>query len=999
MRKRILSLLMCCVMLIGLLPTAAFAEGSAEEPPVCSCETACTAEQGGGVYLNGATLTMSENASLNGCNSISGGGNNTIYMDGLGTAAYPYQISTADQLKLFRNIVNGTGGQAQNRGACAVLTNDIVLNDGTFDANGNYTTTGLIGANPVEWTPIGKYTDDGNNSPYTGTFNGQGHTIKGLYVNLPDVAVGLFGSLNGAAVRNLTVDGYVQGRNTVGGIAGKARANIAVPSTIENCRNNCHVVSEYGTGGGSYRWAGGIVGLAADTTIAGCANTGVVEARGSYNNSYASEVAGIVGILYENVTVKNCYNTGEIKVTGDILRVGIAGGIVGSNTLGDNTASDCYNLGAVMVSYNGNSSDYTAGVGGIMGYISKSGTTVSNCYSVGKLTSATGTGTSYIGGVVGRAANGTVESCYYLDSTATKAVGNDGSIVVEATGSKTAAQLGDGTVLALLINNRGDSEHPWNSQCQYLAAADKTLPAFKTQTGDEHTHDWSAWTSNGDGTHSRSCACNAAETVNCSGGTATCTAKAVCEVCKAEYGEKLPHDFTAENVDAKYLKSAATCTEKAVYYKSCAVCGLSSEGTADEAIFFSGNALDHDWGEWTQNSDEKTHTRICKRDTSHTETENCLGGTVTCTAKAVCTVCGGKYGEMAAHSFTAEKAEAQYLKSAATCTEKAVYYKSCAVCGLSSDGTADEAIFFSGNALDHDWGEWTQNSDGKTHTRICKRDTSHTETENCHGGTATCTAKAVCTVCGGKYGEMAAHSFTAEKAEAQYLKSATTCAEKAIYYKSCAVCGLSSEGTADEAIFFSGNALDHNWGAWTSNEDGTHTRTCTIDGCSAGTQTENCIDANKDHKCDICDYIISECVDTNKDHKCDYCGKKLTEHSGGKATCKHKAKCEFCGESYGELNANNHSDLKHFPAVAATKTAKGNIEYWYCSGCKKYYKDATATQEIKQADTVTAKLPGADKSPQTGDNSNLLLWIALLFISGGAAIGTTVVSRKKKYNR
>ena len=251
----------------------------------------------------------------------------------------------------------------------------------------------------------------------------------------------------------------------------------------------------------------------------------------------------------------------------------------------------------------------------------------------------------------------------------------------------------------------------------------------------------------------------------------------------------------------------------------------------------------------------------------------------------------------------------------------------------------------------------------------------------------------------------AAHSFTAEKAEAQYLKSAATCTEKAVYYKSCAVCGLSSEGTADEATFFSGNALDHDWGAWTSNEDGTHTRTCTVDGCSAGTQTENCIDANKDHKCDICDYIVSECADDNKDHKCDYCGKKLTEHTGGKATCKDKAKCEFCGESYGELNANNHSDLKHFPAVAATKTAEGNIEYWYCSGCKKYYKDATATQEIKQADTVTAKLPGgtvkpgADKSPQTGDNSNLLLWIALLFISGGAAIGTTIVSRKKKYNR
>jgi len=344
-----------------------------------------------------------------------------------------------------------------------------------------------------------------------------------------------------------------------------------------------------------------------------------------------------------------------------------------------------------------------------------------------------------------------------------------------------------------------------------------------------------------------------------------------------------------------------------------------------------------------------------------------------------CTVCDNTWDYWESHMWS----------GTATCTSG----RTCTDCGGSSE------------PLGHDWGAWTQNSDEKTHTRICKRDTSHTETENCHGGTATCTAKAVCTVCGGEYGEMAAHSFTAEKAEAQYLKSAATCTEKAIYYKSCAVCGLSSEGTADEATFFSGNALDHNWGAWTSNEDGTHTRTCTVDGCSAGTQTENCIDANKDHKCDICDYIISECADDNKDHKCDYCGKKLTEHTGGKATCKDKAKCEFCGESYGELNANNHSDLKHFPAVAATKTAEGNIEYWYCSGCKKYYKDATATQEIKQADTVTAKLPGgtvkpgADKSPQTGDNSNLLLWIALLFISGGAAIGTTIVSRKKNYNR
>ena len=142
------------------------------------------------------------------------------------------------------------------------------------------------------------------------------------------------------------------------------------------------------------------------------------------------------------------------------------------------------------------------------------------------------------------------------------------------------------------------------------------------------------------------------------------------------------------------------------------------------------------------------------------------------------------------------------------------------------------------------------------------------------------------------------------------------------------------------------------------------------------------------------------------------------EHTGGKATCRDKAKCEVCGAEYGELDPKNHTDLKHFPAKAATKTAEGNIEYWYCADCGKYYKDAKATQEITKAQTVTAKLPSdnntstggstgnnnkpssnATTSPQTGDNSNFTLWIALLFISGGAAIGTTVVSRKKKYNK
>ena len=112
-------------------------------------------------------------------------------------------------------------------------------------------------------------------------------------------------------------------------------------------------------------------------------------------------------------------------------------------------------------------------------------------------------------------------------------------------------------------------------------------------------------------------------------------------------------------------------------------------------------------------------------------------------------------------------------------------------------------------------------------------------------------------------------------------------------------------------------------------------------------------------------------------------------HTGGKATCTEKAVCEVCGKPYGELDPKNHTDLKHFPAKAATEDSEGNIEYWYCGGCGKYYSDKDGTKEIAKADTVTAKLP---KSPPTGDTSNLMLWIALLLASGGIA----VIGKKKK---
>ena len=119
-------------------------------------------------------------------------------------------------------------------------------------------------------------------------------------------------------------------------------------------------------------------------------------------------------------------------------------------------------------------------------------------------------------------------------------------------------------------------------------------------------------------------------------------------------------------------------------------------------------------------------------------------------------------------------------------------------------------------------------------------------------------------------------------------------------------------------------------------------------------------------------------------------------HTGGTATCTEKAKCEVCGTAYGEINANNHTDLKHIKAKAATKNAEGNIEYWYCEDCGKYFSDADAKNEITKAATVIAKLTDDTKSPQTGDNSHMAIWMALLFISGGAVIALTVYDRKRR---
>ena len=205
----------------------------------------------------------------------------------------------------------------------------------------------------------------------------------------------------------------------------------------------------------------------------------------------------------------------------------------------------------------------------------------------------------------------------------------------------------------------------------------------------------------------------------------------------------------------------------------------------------------------------------------------------------------------------------------------------------------------------HTFGEWVSDNDGK-HTRKCTVDGCDAfETENCSGGNATCTEKAVCDVCGKAYGE-----FDGTNHEGGVQEWTTRTAFNHEQKWNC--CG---------AVIVSSEA--HEWKDGVCRECG---YVCLHN------------DADKDHICDYCKKTISEHVDKDKNHICDYCEKTISAH-----------------------------------------------------------KDAP-TKEIKKADTVTAKLPDDSKSPQTGDNSNLILWIALLIISGGVMKGVTAFGKSKKHS-
>ena len=514
----------------------------------------------GTVNNNGTINDGTFNGEVTNNGTINDGTFNTP-ITGSGTKDDPYQISTAAQLKRFRNIVNGTGGQTPNHGACAVLMNDIVLNDGTFAEDGSYT-PGPSGADkPTEWTPMGVNTS----AAYTGTFDGAGHTIQGLYCNSNSRAPGLFGYIEGATIQGVRVTGYFNANNAeqAGCIAALAKSS-RITGCVSTASINGHHSFQSSTGG--------IVGIAdSSTQVSDCINYGTVKCTPS--NYYATFAGGIVGCLADYSTVTNCSNFGTIigLVNSSSTQTIYVGGIVGTARL--ESISDCYNAGAVRIDEQGNSSA-TQGAGGIAGYAGDDAqylTHISNCYNVGSVTAANAN--AMLGGIVGRSGYDSVAitNCYYLTGTAGQVYG-DGKATVTNTTEKSAFDFANGGVLALLKADRPADAQPWDTTCKYLESAGMTLPVLARQNLTVHDHVWSTYTTDTAAkTHTHSCACGVVETEACTITPATCKDGSACAVCGQQYGGLDPHN----HADLQHFPAVAATTDaegnKEYWY--CGGCG------------------------------------------------------------------------------------------------------------------------------------------------------------------------------------------------------------------------------------------------------------------------------------------------------------------------------------------------------------------------------------------------------------------------------------------
>ena len=497
---------------------------------------------------------------------------------------------------------------------------------------------------------------------------------------------------------------------------------------------------------------------------------------------------------------------------------------------------------------------------------------------------------------------------------------------------------------------------------------------------DPTAHNWGAWNSNGDGTHTRLCTrtANHKETDDCKGGTATCTQKAVCTTCQEEYGTFKAHELgdPVAEVPATHTKDALASGMKAHY--QCAGCDAYFD-IDKNPINYTDLIIPtptHSFGEWIKDNDN--HWKTCECGKQDQLGEHVYDDEV----DMICNTCG--YDRTVPHTHGNGTV---VIGQAATCTEAGWkdHYK-CSCGKLYTEEACQNEItdlvaWKAGDgklaALSHAFGGWTSNGDG-THTRICSRNNEHKETENCSGGSATCTEAAICSACGTAYGQSNGHSF----GEATCTKKATcsvcgtetgdlkphsfseaTCTAKA----KCSVCGTEtgdlkphsfSEATCIAKAKCSvcgtetGDFGAHAYGTLVDEVPATHTTDELLAGIKAHYHCSVCdkyFDANKA----LVEYaslvipapvhVFGDWVKNNENHwKVCECGKKNGEDAHIYDD-EADMLCNTCG--YDRSAPHTHGNGTLITGQAATCTTDGWKDYYQCS-CGHIYTDEACTNEI-----------------------------------------------------
>lgn len=547
--------------------------------------------KGGGVHLsNNTKFTLSGSAVIQNCTATNSANSGEAYGGGV-SAACVKEITLADSARIVGcAAANGSGlyitgslmypndyGKLYANGGS--VNGDVVLGDKdksdgpcTITGTGETVFNGKVTVTPGSTIESGTFNGEViNNGTITGgvfnsTVSGSGIINDGTFNGTPDLITGSGTETDPYQIN--TAEGLKWFRDKVNDAKTKEETKICAVLTaaidlnnepwtpIGNFTEGNKIYYEGTFDGGGHTISGlNVTGKFRCASLFGAVKGGTIKnltVAGNVSHNYSStgldcHVGGIVGSALDAATIENCSNNCSVTGgSGDFI-----GGIAGSNI--DNARIiDCYNVGTITGTI--------METGGVTGFNMG---TISNCYNVGTIKMLHNS--NAVGEIVGNNV-GTVKNCYYLAGTNLNAVGQSNNGNITKTESKTAADFANDTVLALLKADRDNS--PWDS-CQYVATAKITLPVFKGQ-GDAHEHNGN-WTSNGNGTHSRHCTCNAVETVNCSGGKATCKAKAVCEICKESYGSLDPNSHAdLKHIDAK----AATAAEEGnIAYWYCGDCG------------------------------------------------------------------------------------------------------------------------------------------------------------------------------------------------------------------------------------------------------------------------------------------------------------------------------------------------------------------------------------------------------------------------------------------